>query len=374
MTWSYFLSHPGINIVFSLFAATILSTHLGGFWLIKELRECYSEMHLTNDTRSTSKVVSVEVWARDTASICSKASETLPERSLSKSGVLKLSQSECNIDAENPLGLDLPTRLAILERDLQISSDLGDSNIAALKKFPLKSSAKSDKNAKNAVPKGEFTSRLTPSASEEEIERIKDMYRNGYVLLGGEIGTVVGSIYTSLTGWRDHRHGLSSSAGTIQLLALGHALGLLGFTFWDMGQTLAYKDELGCVHTPRQDYLTILKRHRDDPTPSLPSTAVFNAKKIIQASLNVHKKHNNIKVNPFISSRDLKRGTSSTADENQLSEKSEDENEEDKEEENSKTRKDVLFVREVFLNNKSPSANFAEDLTEARVQIFGVNE
>jgi Leu/Phe-tRNA-protein transferase len=69
-------------------------------------------------------------------------------------------------------------------------------------------------------------------------------------LAGGELGYTVGSIYTSLTGFSEE-----DSAGSVQLAALGRMLCSLGFTLWDLGMEMEYKNSLGCHLMPRKQFL-----------------------------------------------------------------------------------------------------------------------
>ena len=54
-------------------------------------------------------------------------------------------------------------------------------------------------------------------------------------------------MYTSFTGFFDKDY---SGAGTVQLLAMARLLQEAGFAFWDLGQELAYKLDLGCGASP----------------------------------------------------------------------------------------------------------------------------
>lgn len=74
-------------------------------------------------------------------------------------------------------------------------------------------------------------------------------------LVAGEIGYVVGSIYTSLSGFYK-----KNSTGTIQMCSTSKLLESLGFSYWDLGMEMAYKNNLGAVSYDRD---TFLKLHSD---------------------------------------------------------------------------------------------------------------
>jgi Leu/Phe-tRNA-protein transferase len=69
-------------------------------------------------------------------------------------------------------------------------------------------------------------------------------------LVAGEIGALVGSCYTSWSGFKRR-----SGAGTVQLMALARALERAGVGLWDLGMPLAYKLELGAELLSRADFL-----------------------------------------------------------------------------------------------------------------------
>ena len=81
-------------------------------------------------------------------------------------------------------------------------------------------------------------------------------------LVAGELGYVVGGVYTSLTGF-SHRG--AASAGAVQLLATARVLDANGFALWDLGMGMAYKAELGAADMPRADFIRALRKHRGPP-------------------------------------------------------------------------------------------------------------
>ena len=78
------------------------------------------------------------------------------------------------------------------------------------------------------------------------------------LLVAGEIGYSVGSIYTSLSGFYT-----KNGAGKVQLIALSKFLQANNFSFWDMGMGMRYKFELGALPILRKDFLKMVKKNRD---------------------------------------------------------------------------------------------------------------
>ncbi|GKY98477.1 hypothetical protein MPSEU_000805000 [Mayamaea pseudoterrestris] len=78
-------------------------------------------------------------------------------------------------------------------------------------------------------------------------------------LVAGELGYTVGSMYTSLTGFR-----FEDGAGSVQLAALGHLLIANGFTVWDLGMDMAYKQHLGTSLIKRADFVRLVHRLRHE--------------------------------------------------------------------------------------------------------------
>jgi Leu/Phe-tRNA-protein transferase len=65
------------------------------------------------------------------------------------------------------------------------------------------------------------------------------VYREGK-LAAGEIGVVVGRVYTSYSGYYEE-----SNAGTVQMILMARWLDKAGFDFMDLGMPLDYKTKLG---------------------------------------------------------------------------------------------------------------------------------
>ena len=78
-------------------------------------------------------------------------------------------------------------------------------------------------------------------------------------LVAGEIGYIVGSIYTSMTGFYT-----DDGSGSVQLAALCGLLRRLKFTMWDLGMMMEYKKKFGCREIPRREFITRLRESRDN--------------------------------------------------------------------------------------------------------------
>uniref|UniRef100_A0A7S4SEX1 Arginyltransferase n=1 Tax=Alexandrium monilatum TaxID=311494 RepID=A0A7S4SEX1_9DINO len=81
-------------------------------------------------------------------------------------------------------------------------------------------------------------------------------------LVAGDIGYTLGSIYTSMTGFREQH---TKSAGEVQLVLTAALLERMGFAWLDLGQVLKYKERLGAKAISRAAYLDRLHRDRDRP-------------------------------------------------------------------------------------------------------------
>jgi Leu/Phe-tRNA-protein transferase len=116
------------------------------------------------------------------------------------------------------------------------------------------------------------------------IDILKKMYRrNNYrqtiisvelwhqqKLIGGEIGYLTGSIYTSLTGFFDRDN--YSNFGKIQLIALTSLLQNADVAFWNMGHPyMKYKFDIGAREYARLDFLDLWCKYRNKKVCKMPS-------------------------------------------------------------------------------------------------------
>ncbi len=84
-------------------------------------------------------------------------------------------------------------------------------------------------------------------------------------LIAGELGYRIGAVYTSLTGFIDRSIGISG-CGTLQMVLLARRLQEEGYAFWNLGHAnMEYKNRLGAVNLPREEFLERWKAERDRP-------------------------------------------------------------------------------------------------------------
>lgn len=79
-------------------------------------------------------------------------------------------------------------------------------------------------------------------------------------LVAGEVGYIVGGIYSSCTGFALKKE--FPGAGTLQLVALGKWLHRCGFKVWDLGMGMDYKFELGGKEFPRDHWVACVRQLR----------------------------------------------------------------------------------------------------------------
>ena len=80
-----------------------------------------------------------------------------------------------------------------------------------------------------------------PAAGQPAYPASFALYRDGK-LAAGEFGVVSGRVYTSYSGYYGE-----DNAGTVQLIMTAHYLRDHGYTFFDLGMPLPYKNALGAV-------------------------------------------------------------------------------------------------------------------------------
>eukprot|EP00760_Papus_ankaliazontas_P034631 PhM_4_TR7313/c0_g1_i1/m.87853 len=82
---------------------------------------------------------------------------------------------------------------------------------------------------------------------------IRDKDDDNGVVVAGELGYIVGDVYTSLTGART-----VSGTGTLQLEVLKRFLSTrCGVHWWDFGMSMQYKTEMGGANVPRKEWLAM---------------------------------------------------------------------------------------------------------------------
>eukprot|EP00485_Elphidium_margaritaceum_P002386 CAMPEP_0202688530 /NCGR_PEP_ID=MMETSP1385-20130828/4030_1 /ASSEMBLY_ACC=CAM_ASM_000861 /TAXON_ID=933848 /ORGANISM="Elphidium margaritaceum" /LENGTH=417 /DNA_ID=CAMNT_0049343523 /DNA_START=16 /DNA_END=1269 /DNA_ORIENTATION=+ len=106
-------------------------------------------------------------------------------------------------------------------------------------------------------------------------------------LVAGELGTAVGCIYTSLTGFYTE-----SGAGSVQLLALSHWLQKCGFKLWDLGMFIDYKASLGAGLLPRDAFLKLYASWRQVKDATLQCEQKTNCQQIVNDVVKQQQKPN----------------------------------------------------------------------------------
>jgi len=82
------------------------------------------------------------------------------------------------------------------------------------------------------------------------------VWRNGE-LKAGEIGVVMGRVYTSYSGYYEE-----SNAGTVQMILMAQWLDRTGFDFLDFGMPLDYKNDLGAQDITPGRFVEIFRAAR----------------------------------------------------------------------------------------------------------------
>jgi Leu/Phe-tRNA-protein transferase len=91
------------------------------------------------------------------------------------------------------------------------------------------------------------------------------LFRDGR-LVAGEFGVVVGSVYTSYSGYREE-----NSAGTVQMILTARWLRDASFAFWDLGMPMEYKQALGARSLDRNDFVKRFREGRAQSPKPIPS-------------------------------------------------------------------------------------------------------
>jgi len=82
------------------------------------------------------------------------------------------------------------------------------------------------------------------------------VYREGK-LIAGEIGVVIGRVYTSYSGYYEE-----DNAGTVQMILMAQWLEKTGFDFFDFGMPLDYKTALGARNIEPRRFVEIFRNAR----------------------------------------------------------------------------------------------------------------
>jgi Leu/Phe-tRNA-protein transferase len=108
-----------------------------------------------------------------------------------------------------------------------------------------------------------------------------ELYDDQDNLVAGELGYVIGSTFTSLTGFCERRKG--ESIGKIQLVALAKVLESCGFEFLNLGQPpsgdiMRYKKDIGGVVYTRRDFLNRWMPSINRPPPEFAKFSRFDSR------------------------------------------------------------------------------------------------
>lgn len=90
------------------------------------------------------------------------------------------------------------------------------------------------------------------------------VYRDG-ALKAGEFGVLVGSVYTSYSGYFDE-----SNAGTVQIILMAEYLAAQNAPFLDLGMPLSYKNDFGAIDIPPARFVELFRAGREKPLAEKP--------------------------------------------------------------------------------------------------------
>ena len=100
-------------------------------------------------------------------------------------------------------------------------------------------------------------------------------------LVAGELGMIIGSCYSSLTGFADIAE--YSCCGTIQIITLATLLKNCGYKYWDLGMHITYKEEFCSTILTRDQYLPAYRHYRSlEPEHKLDSIRKLAVSDIIE--------------------------------------------------------------------------------------------
>lgn len=74
-------------------------------------------------------------------------------------------------------------------------------------------------------------------------------------LVAGEVGVIVGKVYTSYSGYRTE-----NNSGSVQIMKTAKYLEKNGFHFWDLGMPLDYKYTFGTIDISKNEFVELFKQ------------------------------------------------------------------------------------------------------------------
>jgi len=93
------------------------------------------------------------------------------------------------------------------------------------------------------------------------------VYRDGE-LKAGEIGVIVGKVYTSYSGYHEE-----DNAGTVQMILMAQWLQQAGFAFLDFGMPLDYKTDLGALDSSPECFVEFFRAAQKLDGTNVPLTS-----------------------------------------------------------------------------------------------------
>ncbi|SJK86245.1 Leu/Phe-tRNA protein transferase, putative [Babesia microti strain RI] len=79
----------------------------------------------------------------------------------------------------------------------------------------------------------------------------------GDTLIAGEIGCLVGKVWTSITAFHSERN-----SGMVQLLSLASLLTKIGVHIFDLGMCMDYKTAIGANTLEREDFFSVFRKYK----------------------------------------------------------------------------------------------------------------